>query len=90
MSRFTVRLFEDLGNDARADRAADFTNGEAQALAAAAGHHDLALDWLTRARDARSAGIMLANIPGAFDALYADARFRAILGAAYVDAPVVD
>jgi hypothetical protein len=57
---------------------------------AEAGRHDLALQWLTRARDARSAGIMLANVPGAFDALYTEARFRAILGAAYLDASGVD
>ena len=52
---------------------------------AQAGNHDAALDWLTRVRDARSAGIMLANGAEAFDTLRNDARFRDILGAAFVN-----
>ena len=51
---------------------------------AQAGNREAALDWLTRVRDARSAGIMLANGSAAFDTLRTDARFRDILGSAYV------
>jgi serine/threonine protein kinase/Tfp pilus assembly protein PilF len=50
---------------------------------AATGHREAALDWLARARDAKSAGIMLANSEGSFSSLRSDPRFRDILGRAY-------
>ena len=50
---------------------------------AATGHREAALDWLARARDAKSAGIMLANSEGSFSSLRSDPRFRDILGPAY-------
>ena len=50
---------------------------------AATGHREAALDWLTRARDAKSAGIMLANGDTSLSTLRSDPRFRQILGRAY-------
>jgi serine/threonine protein kinase len=52
---------------------------------AATGHREAALDWLARVRDAKSAGIMLANSEDSFSSLRSDPRFRQILGRAYSD-----
>jgi serine/threonine protein kinase/tetratricopeptide (TPR) repeat protein len=52
---------------------------------AQAGNNEAAIEWLTRVRDARSAGIMLANGAAAFDALRSDPRFQDILGSTYVN-----
>jgi serine/threonine-protein kinase len=50
---------------------------------AQAGHRDAALSWLQRVKDARSAGIMLANSDQAFESYRSDPRFREILGPAF-------
>ena len=50
------------------------------------GRRDASFLWLRRARDARSAGIMLANSPRDFDEYRTDPRFRELLGTAFTEA----
>jgi hypothetical protein len=52
---------------------------------AKAGRRD-ASSWLRRARDARSAGIMLANASRELDQYRTDPRFRELLGSAFTEA----
>jgi serine/threonine protein kinase/tetratricopeptide (TPR) repeat protein len=51
---------------------------------AQAGHRDAAYAWLRRVRDARSAGIMLANSERNFAAYRSDPTFQELLGPAFV------
>jgi hypothetical protein len=50
---------------------------------AQAGHREAAYEWLRRARDAKSAGIVLANGDAHFDPYRSDPRFRELLGTAF-------
>ena len=52
---------------------------------ASAGHREEAYSWLRRARDARSAGIVLSNSEYEFERYRNDPAFREILGPAYTD-----
>ena len=52
---------------------------------AQAGHREAAYAWLRRVKDARSAGIMLANSERNFAAYRSDPRFQELLGPAFVD-----
>ena len=47
---------------------------------------DASFLWLRRAREARSAGIMLANAERGLDKYRTDPRFRELLGSAFTDA----
>jgi serine/threonine protein kinase/tetratricopeptide (TPR) repeat protein len=50
---------------------------------ARAGHREAAYEWLRRAKDAKSAGIILANSDYAFEPYRADPTFRELLGTAF-------
>ncbi len=52
---------------------------------AQAGDREAALSWLQRVKEARSAGIVLANSDRAFDAYRSDPQFREIIGPAFTD-----
>ena len=52
---------------------------------AQAGHREAAYEWLRRARDAKSAGIVLANSNPHFEPYRSDPRFRELLGAAFTN-----
>ena len=53
---------------------------------AKAGRRDVSFLWLRRARDARSAGIMLANAERGLDQYRTDPRFRELLGTVLTEA----
>jgi len=50
-----------------------------------AGHREAAYEWLRRAKDAKSAGIVLANSDYAFESYRSDPRFRELLGTAFTN-----
>ena len=47
------------------------------------GHREASYEWLRRARDAKSAGIVLASGHGHFEAYRSDPTFRELLGTAF-------